>query len=331
MVRHTVWWAGVASRGHLTYGISWVRELLRREPGEVSLRMLPTRQFFGGDEITPSQVSALLDDARVDVAHWDGSSAPPGERLWMLSTGAVGIKPWLRLRTRHPSRRITVVVTDEGLGTYGNWRSRWEAMQRQGVGEPWRTVRTTAVELATGTLTNVRWPLHVRLAQRWGLNAPVADEFRRLAPAPAVARRAVFLSQPWPELGVLDVATYQNHVEEVAEACRRIGLDMVVLPHPGEAPGRHSRHAAHDAPAEPTLAEFNPVALGATVLVGASSTALLNLAAVHGIRALRVGTPELIALDEALAPRQASLLGQYASPCQPPAEFGRRLSQELGQ
>lgn len=328
MVTHVVWWAGVASRAHLTYGISWIRELLRREPGSVELRMLGTRTFFGGDEITPDDVAGIIADAAVTVTSGLGGKAPKGAKPWLLSTGAVGIKPWLRIKARHLTRRVTVVVTDEGIGTYGNWRSRHQAMGRQGVPEPWRTIRTTAVEGATKLLTDERWATHVRSGKKWGLNKQVGDEFRAAAPKPDDhPGRVVFLSQAWPELGVLDEAKYAQHLDEVARAVQLAGREFVVLPHPGEPKERHERYAVEG---PQVLAEFHPVALGAEVLVGASSTAMLNLAAVHGIPAIRVGTPELTKLDHDLAPGQASLLGQYAAPSLSPVEFGRRLSQGLG-
>ncbi len=330
-MNHVCWWTGVASRGHLPYGVSWLRELLRRDPGDVELRLFPARSFHRREAIPPAAVEALLDDPRVTVVPAaDAGPVPKQARLWLLSTGAVGIKPWLRLKRRHPTRPLTVVVTDEGLGTYGDRDSRHRALRREGVREPWATVRAGAVHAATRTLTSMRWPLHVEGDDGWGLNRPVAEEFRRHAPEPdRSSERVVFLSQPWPESGVMSEERYLDHVEEVARATTLAGLDFVVLPHPGEPPGRHAAHApATDG--EPALAEWNPLALGARVVVGASSTAMVNLAALHGVPAVRVGTPELTRLDLELAPRQASLLAHYAAPSLAPAEFGRRLSQGFG-
>jgi hypothetical protein len=323
VVNHTVVWAGVASRTHLVYGASWIRELARREDGEVAVEMMEGRMFFGDEALDPEVVASFLPDG-VSVRPWTGQPAEPDGELWLLSVGAVGIKPWLRLRAKNPTRRFSVVVTDEGISTYGNWRSRREAHKRQGVREPWRTVRTSAVELATMTLATSRWPLHVQTDDGWALNKPAADEFRRLAPEPDRAERAVFISQPWPELGVMDESEYVHHVDDVARASRAAGLEFVVVPHPGEPEARFAHLSVTDGH---TMAELNPVALGARVLAGASSTAMLNLAAIHGIPAVRVGTPQLADLDRRLAPRQATLLSRYATPSLSPEAFGRRLSQ----
>ena len=319
-------WAGIASRTHLIYGASWIRELLRLEPGDVRVELMGSRLFFGEEAITPQAVLDEMPEG-VDVVSWRAERAPADAKLWMLSVGAVGIKPWLALRKLHPLRRFPVVVTDEGIGTYGNWSSRHQAYRRQQGKEPWITIRTTAVEGATRLLGTRRWALHIKTADGWALNKPVADEFRRQAPSPNRQKRVVFLSQPWPELGVMRDERYRGHIAEVAQAAREEGFDFKVLPHPGED---ISRHAPSDLVATAAMAELNPDVLGASVVVGASSTALLNVAAIHGVPAWRVGTPELDQLDRQLAPRQASLLAYYASPAMTPPEFGRRLSQSFG-
>lgn len=325
-MKHVVVWAGVASRTHLVYGASWIRELVRREPGGVRVELMDSRTFFGAEAITPAVVGDLL-PADVTVTAWQAERVPKDSKLWLLSVGAVGIKPWLKLRALHPARRIPVVVTDEGLSTYGNWAARRQAGRRQGVQEPWLTLRTTAVEAATLALATSRWSLHVETDRGWSLNKPAAELFRELAPAPERRGRVVFLSQPWPELGVLRESQYLDHVDDVARAAARAGLGFVVMPHPGERAGRFSHH---EVPPKVDLAEFSPVALGAQVLAGASSTAMLNVAAIHGVPAARVGTPELADLDRRLAPRQASLLAHYATPALSPEDFGRRLSQGFG-
>lgn len=329
VVRHDVWWAGVMSRSHIPYGVAWLRELLRRESGEVALHMFPSRSFHTSEEISTSLVAAELDDPRITVYRWDGAKAPRSSNHWLLSTGAVGIKPWLRLTAKHPFKRLTVVVIDEGLGTYGNWKSRHDATLRQGGKDPQAALRTTAVEGATRLLTHIRWPLHVQTSPgRWALNKPVADEFRRIAPAPdRSSDRVVFLTQPWPEVGVISEVRYAAHVEYVARAVKSAGLDFVVAPHPGEPAGRYARY---ETTPTSTLAECNPLVLGAKAIVGASSTAMLNVAAIHGVPALRVGTQDLSRLDYEMAPNQRSLLGQYAAPSVTAAELGRRLSQGFG-
>lgn len=322
MVNH-VFWAGVANKSHLYYGFSWLRELLSRESERVELHMMGARSFFTAEEITCDEIATILDDPGFTVTQWDGSPAPRSDRIWMLSTGAVGIKPWLRLREVHRLRRIPVIVSDEGLGSYGNWKARWQAMARQGVGEPHRTLRTFAVAVATATLTTRRWPLHLHTSSGWVLNKPAAAEFRRHAPTISPYPRAVFLSQPWVEMGFLSEDRYLQHIDCIAQNVLAHDLDFAVLPHPGEDQTRYRHWQVH---APTSLAEFNPVALSARVLLGASSTAMVNLASLYGISAMRVGTPELLQLDEKLTKHQASLLNQYVAPSVNEEDFGRRLS-----
>lgn len=326
MVNHVVVWAGISSRTHLIYGVSWIRELLRREPGHVQVQLMGSRLFFGDEAVTPQSVLDLMPEG-VDVINWRADITPAATKLWMLSVGAVGIKPWVRLRQTHPFRRFPVIIIDEGIGTYGSWSSRRQAYRRQGGSEPWSTIRTTAVEGATALLGTSRWPLHLVSNGGWALNKPVADEFRRLAPEPCVGNRVVFLSQPWPELGVVDESAYRAHVDEIREATLTAGLEFAILPHPGEDPARYDKQDLVDSLA---MAELNPEVLGAKLIVGASSTALLNVAAIHHVPAWRLGMPELDELDRRLAPRQASLLAHYASPAMIPAEFGRKLTQSFG-
>ena len=57
--------------------------------------------------------------------------------------------------------------------------------------------------------------------------------------------------------------------------------------------------------------ELDPQVAGAAVVLGTSSTALLNVASLYGTPALRVAVPELAHLDDQLSHRQRSLLDAY--------------------
>lgn len=298
-----VFWCGVASRAHVLYGSSW----LRQQPRPTAVTLFPPRRFLDGPGLTIDDVRALLPDD-IPVTVWaDGTALNPGEEPWCLSVGAVGLKPWLQLRRAVGARRMPVVVTDEGLGSYGNWTSRRTAWKREGVRDPWLSVRTSAVLGATAVLASRRWRLHLHRPSGWELNQPVADEFRRHV-SRSQAQGAFFLSQPWPELGVVSEERYLAHIDAVATACEEVGLPFSVHPHPVEPEGRYSRWTVARVV---DLAELEPSVVNAAVLLGTSSTAMLNLAAIHRVPAVRVGTPELMALDRELSTSQATLLQNY--------------------
>lgn len=301
---HRVFWCGIASRAHLVYGASWIRTIT----GPVRVTLFPTHQFMDAPGIGIDDVRRML-PGRATVDQWDSSAAvDPTDRVALLSVGAVGLKPWLALRRVIGARRLPVIVTDEGLGSYGNWRSRRQAWAREGVREPWLSVRTTAVTAASSLLTTRRWHLYEERRTGWMLNPPVAAEFRRHASRTSGSGGAIFLSQPWPELGVMTEAAYQRHIAALAEACAQADLRFTVHPHPAERPSRYAHWEVHDSRG---LAELDRQTVNATVLLGASSTGMLNVAAVHGVPALRVATPEITALERRLTRRQASLLTQY--------------------
>lgn len=325
MVTHQVWWAGIASRAHIIYGASWLRSLR----GDVRVTVFPFRSFLSAPTLTLNDVREIVPDT-VRVTGWDErDAATRASHHALLNVGAVGIKPWLTVRRMIGRRPLHVVVTDEGFGSYGSWASRRKAWQRQGVPEPWRTLRTIAVEVATRTLTRQRWLLHEQPSGRrggWRLNPQVAAEFRRHAQRHRDDGGAVFLSQPWPELGVLSEDRYLAHVAEVAEACAGAGLAFTVQPHPGEPPERYAHWNVHRGRG---LAELDERTVNATVLLGATSTAMLNVAAIHRVPALRVGFPEMPALEDTHGPRQQSLLHRYLGEITPPGAWGAKLS-ELG-
>ena len=85
----------------------------------------------------------------------------------------------------------------------------------------------------------------------------------------------------------------------------------MLRPHPSESPARY-RGFALTAGTGP--AELDREVTEASVVVGSNSTALLNLAAVHGTRAVRVTAPELAPLEAALTDRQRTLLDTFLPP-----------------
>lgn len=271
--------------------------------------MLPRRSFLDAPTLSLDDVCELL-PADTDVSEWNPASRPARkERLSLLSVGAVGIKPWLRLRRQVGARRIQVVTTDEGLGTYGNWFSRREAWQREGVSEPWLSIRTTAVLGMSWLLGSTPWRLYRRGADGWELNPFIAEEFRAQVRRRGANGKAVFLTQPWPELGVLAEPDYLEHIAAVGEVSRAVGLEFVVHPHPAEPPSRYAGFTVRDGQ---RLAELDPEVVGASVLLGATSTAMVNIAAIHGVPVMRTAFPGVEALEATHSRDQEELLRTWA-------------------
>jgi hypothetical protein len=202
-----------------------------------------------------------------------------------------------------------VVVVDEGIGSFGDVRARREAYRRQGGRGAWPAVRAAVVSTGHHVLTGVHWSLYRRAERGWQVVPEVAEEFRLRVDGSAPVRGvAVYLTQPWPDIGVMSERTYLDHLSAVRDACAREGLALVVRPHPSESPARY-RGFVLTAGTGP--AELDREVTEASVVVGSNSTALLNLAAVHGTRAVRVTAPELTPLEVALTERQRTLLDTF--------------------
>ncbi|SDB80608.1 hypothetical protein GA0111570_102399 [Raineyella antarctica] len=323
--------SGVRSRTHLVHVASYVRQLLTTRTGALVVRSLGTGGFLGRTTVTAEDVVAFLpDDPRLDVrTDPDPHTLAPGTDVdWVyLAVGAPGIKPWARMVAHQPLHRPRVVVVDEGLGTYGTWRTRRDAWVRQGGGRVWPTVRALAVTGAGRLLTDERWPLYLHTPHpartgpgstagtsaaggpAWTVNPLVAEEFRRRTPAPAtLADRALYLAQPWVAMGVLDAADHRHHLQAVQAAVRAAGLDFVIRPHPADPDGMYEGFpvALGTGPAE-----MDPDVVGSRVVLGTTSTALVNLAALYGTHAVRIRHEALGHLDDELGPDQRSLLEQY--------------------
>lgn len=314
--RTRVFLSGVTSITHLVYVASYLRCLLDSSPGEVVLADLGTRSFLSRFQVTADDLHARIpDDRRLVVAppgasRWSGDK---DERLVYVAVGAPGIKPLLRLHTANPGRRLHVVVVDEGLGSYGDWRTRRDAWRRESGGGPWPWVRALAVMGARRLFTDERWPLYRRTGSGWVPDPRVAEEFRRgLQDLPRRWAHAVFLTQPWVELGVLTQAGLHAHIRELADQCAAVGMVLHVRPHPAEEAGRYDGldpRVVLDRRRGP--AELDPDVVAAGVVLGTASTALLNVAALHGTAGLRVELPGVAASDAQLNAAQQSLLDAY--------------------
>lgn len=308
--------AGIRSPTHLVHAGGYLRHLLATTTGAVVVDYLGSGSFLGRDNVRREHLDALLPgDLRLTVLL-------PGEdrevaggrregRRVLLCVGAPGIKPYARLVLRERSRP-EVVVVDEGIGSYGTWRTRRDAWRRQGGREPWPTVRSWAVTAASRLLTDRRWALYERVGVTWRVVPEVAAAFAEVTPVTLTARGpdtyAVYLTQPWVELGLVTDEEFATHLQQVAAACAEAGLVFAVRPHPAERAGRYTtwRELARDLPAE-----LDPAVLGAALVIGTDSTALLNLAAVRGRPALRVSVPQLSQLEQGLGQEQRGLLDAF--------------------
>ena len=324
-----VYLSGVKSTTHVVYAASYVRHLLSTTHGAVTLVDLGVGRFMGRANVTAQHVRDLMPaDRRLTVVAPEGAErwqAEPGERLVYVGVGAPGIKPYLRLRNTHGLRPIHTVVIDEGIGSYGNWRTRRDACKRQGARGPWPTIRSLAVSASRGALTRERWTLYRPTTEGWEIDSRVACEFRRASTVlTSSTDSAVYLCQPWVDLGLMDEERYLAHLRDVAGACGEAGLRFRVRPHPAEDA---SRYKDFEVTSTPGPGELDPQVAGAAVVLGTSSTALLNVASLFGTPAYRVAVAELAHLDERLSSRQRSLLDAYLPTPAPVAFLSHRLSQ----
>lgn len=317
--RHIVL-SGVRNRTHLVYASSYLRYLLHTRPGTLDLTVLPTGALLAEGALGSGTVRGLLpDDRRLTVRlsdRTDVRAAPVDTEL--LCIGAPAVRAWTAFTLAHRGRRPRVVVVDEGLGSYGTWRTRRAAYRREAGREPRSTARALVVGTGARVLPDLRWALYHEGPLGWSVDERVAAEFRHRLDGPqAPPGRAVYLTQPWSALGVLSPGAYRAHLDEVRRVAEAAGLELMVKPHPWEAAEVYRGLSV----LEGGPAELERPVVGAALVIGANSTALLNVAAVHGTRVARIRLPELAPLDAALSPGQRSLLDAFL----PPAEAVDRL------
>ncbi len=299
---------GVRSRTHLIHLAAYLRRALA--DGPVVVDYVGGGRFLGEASVDENDVRAAFpDDPRLELRFHTAVPTDLPDDLTYLSVGAPGLKPWLRSKRAQPRGRVRVVVTDEGLGTYGGLTTRRAAWRRQGVREPWRTVRALAVEGGAKALTTQRWAMYEK-AHGWALNPDIAAEFRRGITRTGASDEVVMLTQPWVQLGLLSAPAYRAHLDEVAAAVAAQGRTLVVRPHPAEPRDAYAGLEVIDGT---SVAERDPRVVGAAAVVGGTSTALLNLKALHDIPAARLIVPGLAHLETELGGDQRALLDAYLS------------------
>jgi hypothetical protein len=317
--------SGVTSATHLVHVAAYVRHVLASTDDDVCVVVLGVVPFLGRRRVEDDDVRALLPvDPRLRVtaaagpADWHGHG---GERLVYVAVGAPGVKPLARLVRANTGRRLLRVVIDEGIGSYGTWRTRWAAGRREGRPAGWALVRAVSVSSSRHWLAQEVWSLHREHEGGWVVDERIAAEFRRHLSRPAglpARGDAVLLSQPWVELGVVDGARYVAVVDRLRAACADAGLRLRVRTHPAEDP---ARYVGHEVEAGRGPAELDASVTDAGVVLGMNSTALVNIAALYGTPVVRVAVPELAALDSGLSRRQRSLLTAYLDPPVQPGDL----------
>lgn len=306
----TVVISGVRGQTHLVHAASFLRTLTDER---VRVHYLGGPGFLSAT-VTPHHVRRLL-PSHVEIEFSTSIASIPREQpIIYIAVGAPGLRVWTALHRRAPLRRTHVVVVDEGLGTYGDRRTRSAAYRRQGGSALHASVRSAAVSLGARLLTGTRWPLYCA-DRSWAVFKPVADEFRRaLGPVDMAAsdpQRAVLLTQPWVDLGLVAEGRYLEHIAELSNRQARAGRQLMVRPHPAEPSGRYLPFATMTADRP---AELDPQVVGAGLVIGASSTALLNLAALYGTPVYRTRPPGTEHLESQLSEGQRRLLARYLPP-----------------
>lgn len=319
---------GVKSRSHLLYVASYVRTRLAQRAGlRMLVSVLPSSGFLAADTVGLDDVRELLPaDARMTVTDdFPGWRFQDGAEAVYVSVGAPGMRALSKIRRADPRRRVHVVVTDEGIGTYGSFATRRDAMRRQGASAFAASLKAGLVVTSARLFTSERWPAYVPSAGAWSVSEPVAREFGRHLPSdvrPGSSDLAVVLTQPFVDLGLVDEGVYLAYVETLCAAAREAGLRPVVRAHPAERRDRYDRFEV--LPGCGT-AELDPDVVGASVVMGGPSTALVNLAAMEGGRVLWVSEPSLTALDTDVSKQQREIFDTFLGPRIPLAAISEYL------
>lgn len=280
---------------------------------------------LAGDTRVPPRITAaaaqdlLPDDARVRVTMPRGPGRwrfPADDWAVHVSVGEAGLAPYPKIVAANAGRRIPVVVTDEGLGSYGDADSLRDGWVRHGVAQRRRMAHRFATLTARAMVEVERWPLYRKVDGRWITDEAVAAEFRaRIQPVTVDKDRVVMLTQPWVQFGATTPTSYRTHVRDVGRAIRRDGRHLVVRPHPAEDPRCYDGLQMDGITVLDSVgpAEFDPEVLAASEVLGGPSTAVLNVAAL-GCRPARIVAPPVRGVMSRLTADQRSLLDTHTRP-----------------
>lgn len=305
---------GAKSRSHLIYIASYLRHVLDGLPstGRVRVSFIPAPAFLATHAVGLDDARELFpDDARLSVhegmARWRFEADSDAH---YISVGAPGLKAMLELRRANGPLRIRVVVTDEGIGTYGGLRARRDAMRRQGAHPVTATLKAALLVGAAKTLTSRRWAAYRRVGGAWHVVPEVAEEFARHVGGTGhgARRTAVILTQPFVDLGLVSEGDYLTYVRAIVQQCADAGFVAVVRPHPSEDVRRYERF---EVMAGRGTAELDSLVTGADVVLGGPSTALVNLAAMFDTHVVWVSEPSLTYLDTDVSAAQAEIFATF--------------------
>lgn len=220
-------------------------------------------------------------------------------------------------RPRPPARSV---VLDEGLGSYGSIRSRVGALRREGSEMSNALARAILRTLAINVTPRWRWQTYKLTGEGWVINEAVAQAFRTAAEPAKLSDRVILLTQPWVELGLANETHIRAKVSRIAHATEAAGLELVVCSHP------HERVRCYDGIATVNgvgPSELQASVIGARLVIGDTSTALLNLAAIFGVASIRVsGLAKAVPLSAA----QQGLLDHFVGPPVPISTLAHEIS-----
>ena len=266
---------GLRGESHLLYAASYAHSMLSNRcnvllcdvDGHIdsAIRDAPWLQRLGaGIEIVES-LPASLD--RVDRAY---IGSPSIRRVFD------------RERPRPPARSV---ILDEGLGSYGSIRARYRALCREGSSTFSAFARATVRSATIAVTPKWRWRTYELTKQGWVINEAIARAFRAAAEPASTSDRIVLLTQPWVELGLVNETELLSKIGCIADAAEAAGLELLVCSHPWE---RVQRYDDFKTLRRLGPSELQAAVIGARLVVGETSTALLNLSAIFGVSSIRV-------------------------------------------
>ncbi|HEX6592498.1 MAG TPA: hypothetical protein VF050_10910 [Moraxellaceae bacterium] len=285
--------------------------------------------FFGNTVAFPQAVAETLAE-RVSFCSDSAGLAEylPGVRargrpVVLVTPQQYPLRPALELH-RHGIRH-RVIVTEEGIGSYGGEWQVLSALWREWRAQGTLTLQRAAAALFTRLAKMVYflprkreyWQLFDR--RSWLPRPEVVAAYKAVLPALAGARRTepplplpctLFMSTPLYELGKMDADRFRQLLLAVADNAG--GREQLVIkPHPIEGLEKYAgyRVIAPGTPLELLLLETNPEQVR---LVGFSSTTLYTSWLFFNIRPLRVAAGDW--LYDGLSRRQKGIINACTQP-----------------
>lgn len=278
---------GARSQTHLLYAASYAHAMMARYS---KVLLLDVDARIGPDVRTSPWLRRL--GARIEFV----DRLPPSlGRIDRAYVGSPAIRRVFDLdRPRPPARSI---ILDEGLGSYGSIRTRFGALRREGSATSSALGRAIVRSVAIASTPRWHWRTYELSGQGWAINEAIARAFRAAAEPAQPLDRIVLFTQPWVELGLANETQLHAGVSRIADAVEAAGLEFIVCSHPGE---RAQRYEDFTTLRGAGPCELEAAVIGARLVVGDTSTALLNLASIFGVSSIRVsGLASVVPLSAA--------------------------------